>query len=106
MSPFSKFRKGPLPTVGEEEAVENLPQSDPEKGENEKLEGRDGSQDVATIPSHIAAGIEKSMLRKLDRRLISMVFVLCKNHDAHLQAPYSILTSLDLLSYLDRSNIG
>lgn len=83
MSPFSKFRKAPLPpTVGEQAAVEIPSQGDPEKGQNEKLEGRDGSPDVATIPSHVAADIEKSMVKKLDRRLISLVFVLCKYQNA------------------------
>jgi hypothetical protein len=53
---------------------------------------------------HVTPEMEKRLLRKLDRRLIPHIMFLCMRK-LSLMAPPS-LTSSDMLSYLDRSNIG
>jgi len=47
--------------------------------------------------------IEKRVVRKLDKRLVSLVFVLCTSPPNTF---INALTIQDLLAYLDRSNIG
>lgn len=53
---------------------------------------------------HIDPVIEKRLVRKLDKHLVPLVVLLCKLHLKSLVA--SLLIYTDLLSYLDRSNIG
>jgi hypothetical protein len=77
-------------------------QQDAEKGEVGQVD-RGGSPIEA--PSHITPELERRVLRKLDTRLVPLVMVLCTSPSL------PPLTSrcrrrVDLLAYLDRSNIG
>ncbi|KAF2793118.1 MFS general substrate transporter [Melanomma pulvis-pyrius CBS 109.77] len=64
------------------------PSRDPEKGEAVANDDIGDAGHTTVDPTPIDAEVEKRVLRKLDRRLVSLVFVLY------------------LLAYLDRSNIG
>ncbi|TVY62285.1 putative transporter, partial [Lachnellula suecica] len=84
MAIFSKSKKDETSAADDTMADKTATPRDPEKADAMALE--DGT--IATGTPHIDPVFEKRLVRKLDRRLLSLVFVLY------------------LLSYLDRSNIG
>jgi hypothetical protein len=101
MTIFSRFKKDE-PSTLEDPAVSAATPSDPEKAEAMAIENGNESPNVPS-PTSIDPELEKRVIRKLDKRLVSLVFVLCKSYTSNSQAS---LTTPDLLAYLDRSNIG
>jgi hypothetical protein len=74
---LSKFQKKVPSTADDPAAIEiaaHLDQ-DPEKHEISQLEGHGDSPNGA--PFHVTPEMEKRVLRKLDKRLVPMVMVLC-----------------------------
>ncbi|EPE25325.1 MFS general substrate transporter [Glarea lozoyensis ATCC 20868] len=89
MGIFSRFRSDDAGSSPDHEiARKNNIHGDPEKATDNSLETRLEDSTTNQLPPHEFAAIEKRVLKKLDRRLVSLVFVLY------------------LLAYLDRSNIG
>ena len=80
----------PLQDVEKAEAVRG---ENAERWAGDAVGARDGDKEI-----------EKRVVRKLDKRLVSLVFVLCTS--PLLNTFIKALTIQDLLAYLDRSNIG
>ena len=79
MGIFSKFRNNDSASLEHERTREDHVQGDPEKVADTALENGLDNSDIAPIPPHQFAAVEKRVLKKLDRRLVSLVFVLCKS---------------------------
>lgn len=101
MAIFSRFKKNDPSTV-ENPAISAAAPSDPEKAEAIAIENGNQSPNPPS-PTRIDPELEKRVIRKLDKRLVSLVFVLCKSYAVNSKTS---LTTPDLLAYLDRSNIG
>jgi len=102
MGCFSKFEKKVCPTDEDSAVVETaarLGTGKREPGDESGIETiRHGNE------PHVTPEMEKRLLRKLDRRLIPHIMFLCMRKLSLMALPS--LTSSDMLSYLDRSNIG
>jgi hypothetical protein len=102
MGSFSKFEETVCPTDEDSAAAEtaaHLGTGKREPGDESGIETtRHGSE------PHVTPEMEKRLLRKLDRRLIPHIMFLCMRTLSLNAAP--TLISSDMLSYLDRSNIG
>ncbi|TVY57273.1 High-affinity nicotinic acid transporter [Lachnellula cervina] len=86
---LSKSKKDEPSSVEDPTALSTAAPNDPEKAEAITMEnGNQSPIPLPTSPPHIVPALEKRVLRKLDKRLVSLAFVLY------------------LLAYLDRSNIG
>jgi hypothetical protein len=101
MTIFSRFKKDE-PSSAEDPEVSAAAPGDPEKAEAIAIENGSQSPNIPS-PTRIDPELEKRVIRKLDKRLVSLVFVLCKFYASSSQTS---LTTPDLLAYLDRSNIG
>lgn len=88
---LSRFEKKIPPTADDPAAIETAARlaQDPEKHEISQLE-RDGDSPNGT-PYHVTPEMEKRVLRKLDRRLVPLVMVLCRTQFPHLHS-INILT--------------
>lgn len=78
MGLLSRFEKK-VPSTADDPAAINTAahlERDPEKHEISQLE-RDGESPNGT-PYHVTPEMEKQVLRKLDRRLVPIVMVLCR----------------------------
>ncbi|TVY38865.1 MFS transporter, partial [Lachnellula subtilissima] len=86
---LSKFKKDKPSSVEDPAAISTAPPNDPEKAEVTTTENpKQIPFPLPTSPPQIDPALEKRVVRKLDKRLVSLAFVLY------------------LLAYLDRSNIG
>ena len=61
---------------------------------------------LTTASPHITPKMEKHLVRKLDRRLVPLVMGLCMCIYTGIRAANVSLQYLDVLAFLDRSNIG
>ncbi|TVY24197.1 MFS transporter [Lachnellula hyalina] len=108
---LSKFKKDEPSSVEhpveDSTAISTAAPNDPEKAEVITMEnGNQTPLPLPTSPPHIDPALEKRVVRKLDKRLVSLAFVLC-TYNLNSKLRNCLLTKTpDLLAYLDRSNIG
>lgn len=103
MAIFSRFKKNDPSSTVADPAASGTVSSDPEKAEAMAIEN--GNPNPGPLsPARIDRELEKRVIRKLDKRLVSLVFVLCESYTPNSKAERT--NNPDLLAYLDRSNIG
>ncbi|TVY86254.1 putative transporter, partial [Lachnellula willkommii] len=104
---LSKFKKDEPPPVEDPTAISTAAPNDPEKAEVITMEnGNQSSIPTPANPPPIDPALEKRVLRKLDKRLVSLAFVLCTTSSTSKLKNCLLTRTPDLLAYLDRSNIG
>jgi hypothetical protein len=84
MGIFSRFQKDDSTPLGDESTTRAPAHGDPEKAEDISLGTRLEISNNEALPPQISAEIEKRVLKKLDRRLVSLVFGLCQSPYANL----------------------
>jgi len=87
---LSKFKKDEPSSVEhpveDSTAISTAAPNDPEKAEVITMEnGNQTPLPLPTSPPHIDPALEKRVVRKLDKRLVSLAFVLC-TYNLNLQA--------------------
>ena len=83
---LSKFKKNEPSMAEYPAAVSTAAPNDPEKAEAMAIENGNQSP-VPASPPHIDPELEKKVLRKLDKRLVSLAFVLCMSQTPSLELP-------------------
>ena len=102
MGCFSKFERKVCPTDEDSAAAETAAPF----GTGKREPGDESGIETTCHGNqpHVTPEMEKRLLIKLDRRLIPHIMFLCVLTLSLTATPS--LISLDMLSYLDRSNIG
>ena len=75
---FSQIFRNDAQATAEDENTVKVPTGDPEKAEIAPTSDKFEIPNGASLPPHISAEIEKRVVKKLDRRLVSLVFGLCE----------------------------
>jgi hypothetical protein len=78
MGLFSRLRKDEPTSLGPGSVRDEIVLGDPEKAGVDPSRANLETAKSDPLPLQISPEIEKRVIRKLDRRLISLVFVLCQ----------------------------
>lgn len=84
MAIFSRSKKD-NPSSVENSSINAAAPTDPEKAEAMAIENGRQSP-IAPSPTYIDPELEKRVVRKLDKRLVSLVFVLCESKSHKLRS--------------------
>jgi hypothetical protein len=87
---LSKFKKDEPSAAGAGDLAAVSPAASPDDPEKADAMAIENASQTPVAPSspHIDPELEKRVLRKLDKRLVSLVFVLCKSQIPSLRVLY------------------